>query len=331
MKLLITPTSLCRNETLLKELSGKAELVLNPTGKPLSEEQLIPLVGDIDGYLAGLDSVTEKVIENAPRLKVISRYGVGCERVDLEAAAKNGIKVANTPGANTQSVADLAMGLILSVARRIAFLDAQLKNGGWDRGNGIEIYGKTIGIIGLGAIGKALALRAQGFSMKVLAYDPYIDSAWATAHGVTVCGLDELTASSDIISLHVPHTPETHNIISRDRIAGMRDGVIIINTSRGGLIDLDAAADFIESGKIWGVGLDAFEKEPPEKHRIWDFPNVVLTPHAGAHTAEAVDGMARMSIDNLFSLLNGDGKADRYVVNRKFLEKYASGDGGDAK
>ncbi len=316
MKILVTPTSLCKNRDILDGLSEKAELVVNTTGKPLTEEQLIPLVRDIDGYLAGLDEITGTVLRSAPKLRAVSRYGVGYERVDIKAAKELGIKVTNTPGANTQSVADLAMGLILSAARQIPYLNGRLKDGNWDRANGREIYGKTIGIIGLGAIGKSLARRAQGFSMKVLAYDPYMDVRWAEENGVRVCALDELTSESDVISLHVPLTDATRNIINRGRIERMRDGVIIVNTSRGGLVDLDAAADFIESGKIYGMGFDAFEKEPPEKHRIYDFPNVIMTPHAGAHTAEAVMGMTEMSISNLFSLLENDGRADKYIVNR---------------
>ncbi len=319
MKILVTPTSLCKNKALVEKLSEKAELVLNPTGKPLTEEQLIPLVGDIDGYLAGLDNVTAAVLEHAPKLKAISRYGVGYERVDLEAAGRLGIPVTNTPGANTQSVADLAFALILAAARKVPALNAAVKNGGWSRENGKEIFGKTLGIVGLGAIGKGLALRGKGFSMTVKAYDPYMDHAWAEAHGVEVCTLDEVLENSDVISLHIPHTPETHNIINRDRIEKMRDGVILINTSRGGLIDENAAADFVENGKIYGMGLDAFETEPPAPHRLYTFDNVITTPHAGAHTGEAVDGMATMSVDNLFAILEGTGAADRCIVNKKFL------------
>ncbi|MBO4414103.1 MAG: phosphoglycerate dehydrogenase [Clostridia bacterium] len=316
MKILVTPTSLCKNKEIIADLSEKAEIILNTTGKPLTEEQLFPLVADIDGYLAGLDDITGRVLMAAPKLRAVSRYGVGYERVDIKTAKELGIKVTNTPGANTQSVADLAMGLILSAARQIPYLNGRLKEGNWDRANGREIYGKTIGIIGLGAIGKSLAKRAMGFSMKVLAYDPYIDRKWAEENGVSVCEIEDLVKGSDVISLHVPLTEGTRNIISRERIGMMRDGVIIVNTSRGGLIDLDAAADYIESGKIYGMGFDAFEKEPPEKHRIYEFPNVIMTPHAGAHTAEAVAGMTEMSISNLFSLLENDGRAEKYVVNK---------------
>ncbi len=318
-KILVIPTSFCRNSAMLQRLGERAELVLNPAGRPLTEEELIPLVGDIDGVLAGLDSITEKVLAHAPRLKVISRYGVGYERVDLEAAGRLGIAVTNTPGANTQSVAELAFALMLAAARKIPALSAELKHGGWSRENGKQLYGKTLGIIGLGAIGKALTLLAKGFGMTVIAYDPFTDEAWARANGVRICTPDELVADADVISLHVPHNDATHHMINRQRLEAMRDGVILINTARGGLIDNDAAAEFVANGKIWGMGLDAFETEPPSPHRLYDFDNVIVTPHSGAHTEEAVRGMAEMSVSNLFGILGNDPAFDQYIVNRQVL------------
>ena len=180
---------------------------------------------------------------------------------------------------------------------------------------------KTLGIIGLGAIGKALAVRAKGFDMCVIAYDPFVDGTWAESNGIRISALDELIRESDIISLHVPHNEQTHNIINRERIAAMKDGVIIINTSRGGLIDEDAAADYVESGKIYGMGIDAFEAEPPRPHRLYSFENVITTPHSGAHTGEAVEAMMQMSTDNLFAVLEGRHGSEKYIVNKKYLNK----------
>lgn len=320
-KILITPTSLCKNTAFLEKISQKADTVINTKGRPLSEDELVPLVGDIDGYLAGLDDITGNVIRNAKKLRVISRYGVGFERVDISEAGKRGIVVTNTPGANTQSVADLAFSLILASARMIPALNSDVKSGGWSRKNGREIYKKTLGIIGLGAIGKALAVRAKGFDMCVVAYDPFVDVTWAESNGIRISALDELIRESDIISLHVPHNEQTHNIINRERIAAMKDGVIIINTSRGGLIDEDAAADYVESGKIYGMGIDAFEAEPPRPHRLYSFENVITTPHSGAHTGEAVEAMMQMSTDNLFAVLEGRHDSEKYIVNKKYLNK----------
>ena len=310
MRILVTPTSFYKNKGLKDYLEQKAEVVYNTTGKPLTEEQLIEILENdeegFDGCIAGLDFYTAAVLEKMPpRKKVISRYGVGVERVDLQAARKAGITVTNTPGANTDSVADLTFGLILAAARKIPALSAAVKAGEWPRSTGIQIAGKTIGIIGLGAIGKGVAKRAQGFSMRVLAYDPYINEAYAAANHIEVCTLEALLKQSDVISLHIPHTEETHHMISAARMEQMKDGVILINTSRGGLIDETAAASCMTSGKISGLGLDAFEAEPPEHSALFDLPNVILTPHTGAHTAEATENMARMSIDNLFDILEG--------------------------
>ena len=203
----------------------------------------------------------------------------------------------------------------------IPALNSDVKSGGWSRKNGREIYKKTLGIIGLGAIGKALAVRAKGFDMCVVAYDPFVDGTWAESNGIRISALDELIRESDIISLHVPHNEQTHNIINRERIAAMKDGVIIINTSRGGLIDEDAAADYVESGKIYGMGVDAFEAEPPRPHRLYSFENVITTPHSGAHTGEAVEAMMQMSTDNLFAVLEGRHGSEKYIVNKKYLNK----------
>lgn len=321
MKLLVTPTSLRNNKNsdavkLLEQFAD--EIVFNPYDHPLTEEEIIPLLDGVDGYIAGLDYITGEVIKKAPdTLKVISRYGVGFERVDTKTAGEKGIIVTNTPGANSESVADMAIGLMIAVSRKITFLDSQVKAGKWPRTSGKEIFKKTMGILGLGAIGKAVALRAKGFSMDILAYDPYFDENFALEHDIKKCTLEEVLSGSDFISLHLPVTESTLNIIDEDSINSMKDGVVIINTSRGGLINEQAAYNALKSGKITGLGLDAFEKEPPGISPLFEFENVIATPHAGAHTAEAVDKMALMSVQNAIDVLSG--KECRYIVNRGCL------------
>jgi D-3-phosphoglycerate dehydrogenase len=316
MRILVTPTSFCGSKKLkardLLETFTK-DIVYNPYGRPLTAEEILPLLEGVDGYIAGLDHITSGLLEKAPAtLKVISRYGAGYDRVDINAAEKRGITVTNTPGVNSESVADLAFGLILSAARKICLLDKQVKSEKWPRATGIEIYGKTIGILGLGAIGKGVAKRAGGFSMKVLAYDPFFDSTYAAANGVHQCTLEELLSSSDIISLHLPLNDSTLNIIDRGAIAKMKKGAIIVNTARGGLIDEEAAYEALKSGQLGGLGLDAFEKEPPGNSPLFELENVVATPHAGAHTTEAVDNMGILSVQNLIDVMNG--KDCRYIV-----------------
>ncbi len=317
MKILVTPTSFTQKNApdAWNHLETFAtEIIINPTGKPLKEEELIPLLEGVDGWIAGLDFISEKVIRQAPpSLKAISRYGVGVERVDLTAATNQGILVANTPGVNAEAVADLTFGLMLAVARRIPFLNGQVKSGGWPRFSGVELYGKTIGILGLGAIGKGVAKRASGFSMKVLAYDPWMDLEYANSNGIIPMDLDDLLALSDVLSFHLPLNDQTKNILNSDRISKLRQGIIIINTARGGLMDEEALLEYLENGKIGGLGLDAFLVEPPIGNPILQFDNVVATPHSGAHTIEATLNMAMMSVTNLESMLLG--KPCRNIVN----------------
>jgi len=316
MKVLVTPTSFGPSAQLApkeKLLAFADEIVYNPHSRPLNEDELIPLLEGCEGYLAGLDFITEKVLESTKTLRVISRYGIGCDRVDLDAAKKKGILVTNTPGANADAVADLTLGFMLAVARAIPMLDHSTKQGEWKRRTGIELGGKTLGLLGFGMIGKQTARRAAGFGMKIIAYDPYMDEAYAKKTGVLSKSLEQVITESDFLSLHLPLTESTSNIINKDSIGQMRSGAVVINTSRGGLIDEDALYNALESGHLGGAALDAYEKEPPDASRpLYQLPNVITTPHTGAHTAEASLNMATMAVDNLIEVLQtGDSP---YVV-----------------
>lgn len=307
MKILVTPTSMKPDSPspALERLKAFADtLVFNPYPRPLAEEELIPLLRGCDGYLAGLDFITKRALESCPQLKAVSRYGAGYDRVDLQAAGELGIVVTNTPGANAEAVGELAFALILSVARRIPYLDAQTKSGAWIRSTGIELNGKTLGIAGLGAIGKVVARCAGGFGMKLAAYDPFINEDYCLKHRIKCCTFEELLACSDVLTLHLPLNEKTYHFVDRDAIRHMKDGAILINASRGGLIDEAAAFDALSSGKISGMGLDAFEEEPPVKLRLLKMDSVVATPHTGAHTGEASAAMADMAVDNLISVLS---------------------------
>jgi len=315
MKILVTPTSFKPAEggpalQLLRSFS--TDLVFNPLERPLSEDELIPLIAGCEGFIAGVDFVTRKVIENAPALKVISRYGVGVDRVDLAAAKEKGVVVCNTPGVNANAVADLAFGLLLSIARNLTLLDRKTKEGEWPRSTGFELYGKTFGILGLGAVGKAAAKRAAGFSMKIIAHDPYINREYAAANGIIPVTFDELLRKADFLSLHLPLLAETRNIISRAKMETMKKGAIIINTARGGLMDESAAYELLKSGHLGGLGIDAFEAEPPGPSPLFTLDNVAVTPHTGAHTAEAINGMAELSVKNLINVLSG--RDCQYIV-----------------
>lgn len=318
MKILVTPTSFKKADNAAARAMLEAfadEIVYNETGIPLQGDALLSLLQGVDGYIAGLDYITEAVVEKMPAsVKCISRYGAGYDRVNLAACTKKGIKVANTPGANATAVCELAFGLMLSAARDIPRLHRAVEAGDWPRSNGCELAGKTLGIVGLGAIGKKLALRARAFEMQVIAYDPYFDAAFAEANGVRQMDLDGLLQQADVISLHVPLTDATKHMIDEARIASMKKGAIIINTARGGLIDESACAAALIAGKLGGLGLDAFEQEPLLESPLKGLPNVIFTPHTGAHTSEAVSNMGLMAVQNLIDVLSN--RECRYVLNK---------------
>ena len=316
MKILVTPTSMkpdSQAEAIKTLRAFTDDLVFNPTGKPLSAEDLIPLLKDCDGYLAGLDFVTAEVLEACPRLKGISRYGAGVDRVDLQAAKEAGVVVTNTPGANAQAVGELAFGLIISLARKIPHLDKQTRQGEWPRSMGMELKGKTLGILGLGAIGKVVARCGQGFGMNVITYDPFVDQVYCRDHEIEACSQSELIRKADVISLHLPLNAETQNYINKETIANMRDQVIVVNTSRGGLLNEEDAYEALKSGKLRGLGLDAFAVEPPKASPLFALDNVVVTPHTGAHTREATENMAKHAVMNLIDILSG--KESQCTVN----------------
>ncbi len=233
--------------------------------------------------------VGREMIEASPKLRVIARAGTGVDNVDVPAATARGIVVMNAPGANSLSVAELAMGLILSLARNIPAADASMKASKWEKSKfaGAEIRSKTLGLVGLGRIGQEVAARARAFEMNVIAHDPFISAEVAAALGVDLVTLDELCARADYISLHLPALPSTRHLFDAERLGRCRKGVRIVNTARGELIDEAALADAIESGQVAGAGLDVFNSEPPNDWRLQTLPQVVATPHIAASTKEA--------------------------------------------
>lgn len=316
MKFLVTPTSFCKpeNRAARERLEAYAgRVVYNDLGIPLKGEALLARLAGADAYIAGLDYIDGAAVERMPpSLKVISRYGAGVDRIDLAACRKRGIVVTNTPGANATAVCELTFGLLLSVARHIPRLNEQVRQGGWPRENGLELCGRTLGILGLGAIGKLVAARAKAFGMEVVAYDPYLDRAFAEKEGVAPVTLEALLQRADVVSLHLPLNVQTRNILNAQRIAALKPGAILINASRGGLLDEAAAAQALAQGRLWGIGLDAFAQEPPADSPLKGLPNVVFTPHTGAHTAEAVARMGLQAVENAIQVL--EGRSCPYIV-----------------
>jgi D-3-phosphoglycerate dehydrogenase len=311
-RILVTPTSYGKNDPRLKtELEAQVgEVIYNPTGKPLTSMEIARLLPGVDGYLAGLDGIDAHALENADRLKVISRYGVGVDNVDLTAARKKGIVVTNTPGANSVSVAELAVGLMLALARQIPEAVEAVHQGKWPRYSGVSLEGKTIGILGLGAIGKQLARRLAGFDCKIVAFDPYADPAYAKENHIELAPMDDVIRQADFVSLHLPLLPETRGIVDETFLAKMKKGSFLINTSRGEAIDEGALLKALQSGQLKGAGLDAFTVEPPDpKNPLLALPQVVVTPHLGAQTDGATSNMGWFAMKDCLAVLKGEKPA----------------------
>lgn len=258
--------------------------------KKMSPEDIVKEIGGYEGLvIRSATKVTSEVINAAEKLKVIGRAGSGLDNVDKAAATKRGIIVMNTPGGNTITTAEHTIALMLSLARQIPQATMSMKQGKWEKKKfmGVEIYNKTLGLIGMGNIGSQVAKRAQGLQMNVIAYDPYLSEEKSRELGIEVVDLQELYKRSDFITIHTPLTPETRDMINRESISAMKDGVRIINCARGGIVNEKDLYDALTSGKVAGAALDVFENEPPEGSPLIGLDNLICTPHLGAATEEA--------------------------------------------
>ncbi|XDA98307.1 phosphoglycerate dehydrogenase [Sulfitobacter sp. LCG007] len=259
------------------------------------KEKLAEIIGDYDGLaIRSATKVTEKILESAPNLKVIGRAGIGTDNIDKNAASRRGVIVMNTPFGNMITTAEHAIALMFSVARQIPEASASTHAGKWEKSRfmGVELTGKTLGVIGAGNIGGIVCERARGLHMKVIAYDPFLGQEKAEKMRVEKVELDDLLARADFITLHVPLTDQTRNILSREALAKTKKGVRIINCARGGLVDEEALADALKSGHVAGAGFDVFSVEPAKENPLFNLPNVVCTPHLGAATSEAQENVA---------------------------------------
>jgi len=320
-RVLVTPTTFGKEDRQLRSTLEKAvgEVIYNPLARPLGSSELLPLVKEADGCIAGLDQIDSSVIEAADRLQVIARYGVGVDRVDVEAASRKGIVVANTPGANSVAVAELAIALMLALGRRICQADQATRSGEWPRYSGVGLRGKTVGLVGFGAIGREVASRVKAFGCRVVVADPCVGSDCAGTYGVQLVPLEELLALSDFVSLHASLNPSTSGMVDRPFLMGMKQGAFIVNTARGELIDEEALREALEKGRLAGAALDCFRKEPPAPdHPLLRLPQVIATPHTGSHTDEATNAMGWMSLKACLAVLKGE-RPD-HVVNPEVYE-----------
>ena len=309
MKLLIGANSVSKPQYAAIHEKAKEvfdEIVLNPFGRTLTSEEVMERWGDVDAILAGTEKYTKEMLQNAPAsLKVISRHGVGLESVDLAAAKAQGITVCNTPGANADAVAEAAMGLILSVLRKIPLSDHYVRSNNWKRSEGRLIKGQTVGVIGMGNIGKGVIRRCQGFGAKFMAYDPYFDEAFAAEYGVAPAGIEDVLKNADIVTLHLPSTPETYHIINAETLAMMKSGAVLINTARGELVDEAALYDALRSGHLGGAGLDVYSSEPIYNSPLFELDNIVVTPHMAGNTSDTTMNMGMWALENAMKVVTG--------------------------
>jgi len=315
-RVLVTPTSFGKGDPQIKkELESLVgEVVYNPTGRPLTSAEVADLIKGCDGYIAGLDAIDRLAVSAADRLKVIARYGVGVDNVDLNAAQEKGILVTNTPGANSVSVAELTIALILALARNIVEASIATRSGGWPRMNGLSLEGKCVGLVGFGAIGQQVARRLAGFDCRLLAYDPYPNRDYAAQLGVELVGLEDLLHQSDFLSLHLPLMPDTREIVNAGFLSQMKPGAALINTSRGELIREADLLEAVKSGRLRGAALDVFAKEPPgADHPLLGVPQILVTPHCASHTDGATAKMGRMAMEECLCVLRGQTPKDRVI------------------
>jgi D-3-phosphoglycerate dehydrogenase / 2-oxoglutarate reductase len=309
MKILLTTTS-------FQDTPGEHHDLLKQTGweivtarGPLNEADTLALVGEVDGYICGDDAITRKVLEKArPKLKVLSKYGIGVDKIDVKTCTELGIPLLFTPGVNHTTVAEHAFLLLLALEKNLLFHTDSTRAGGWKRKTGHELYEKTLGIIGLGRVGKEVAIRARAFGMNVLSMSRHWDSAFAAQYGIKeVTSLDQIYADSDYISLHTKLTPETRELIDSRNISKMKRGVVIVNCARGEVVNVEDLILALKSGQVAGYGADVLDQEPPPAdYPLLKLSNVIITPHIGSRTYESVVRQATCAVKNLILAMNGE-------------------------
>lgn len=307
-RVLLTTTSFQDTPGVHHGLLAAAGLEVVRERGPLSEERMLSLAGSFDAYLCGDDALTRAVIQKSlPRLKVISKYGIGLDRIDVKAATELGVPVLFTPGVNHTTVAEHTFALLLAAVRNLVVEANHVAQGRWTRITGTELCGKTLGIVGLGRIGREVALRARAFGMELVAYGNHWDGDFAREHGIIrAATLDELLRRADFVTLHTKLTPETRHLINAGNIGLLRRGAVIVNCARGELVELTALVAALKSNRLLAYAADVLDEEPPPPdHPLLGLPNVILTPHIGSRTHESVQRQASCAVENLTRYLAG--------------------------
>jgi D-3-phosphoglycerate dehydrogenase len=312
-KILITPRSLTREGHPALEVLKKAghQLVYCRAGIQPDEGELLSLVPGCVAYLAGIEKISARVLETAGELKVISRNGTGVDNIDLKAAKRLNISIKTTPGANARGVAELAIGLLFALARSIPNSNNNLKAGQWLRTKGIELMGRTLGVIGCGYIGKAVSQLAVCLGMEVIGYDPCPDEAFSPGEHFRYAPLEELLKRSDFVTLHCPRMEDSKPIINRCSIKIMKEGALLINTARAGLIDEEGLLEAIDSGHVAGFATDVFETEPPHLSSLLQHDRVIITPHQGGYTVESTSRAVSGAVNNILYALKTENRSTK--------------------
>jgi len=297
----VTTVAFSKDKELVSHLKnmGFKKVLFNEPKRRFTQEELIDFLSQCDVAIVGLDKITEEVLSKVPNLKAISKYGVGLDNIDFKACQKYGVEVLHTPGVNKRSVSEQALACMLMLSRNLYVTANDLKNGVWNKSGGTQLSNKTVGIIGVGNIGKDLIELLKPFHCKILVNDILDQSQYYNEHNLYEVSKEELFREADIISLHTPLTDELRYIINKDSLALMKPSTIIINTARGGLVNQDDLKEALVSGIIGGAAVDAYEMEPPTDKEFLSIPNLIATPHIGGNAKEAVDAMGEAAIENI--------------------------------
>jgi len=316
-KVLVVPSLLAhRRSAYLDQLEAAGlEVLRSPLGRPYGEAELIEGLRGVFATVAGIEPYTERVLRESPDLEVIARFGVGYDQIDVPAATRHGVYVAMAFGANHETVADLALTLMGAVARNVVTYHQRVAAGGWGWEFRPGLWRATVGIVGLGRIGRAVARRCRGYEMRILAYDVAPDEAYARSHGIELTSLERLLAESDFVTLHAPHTPETDRLMNAERLRCMKPTAFLINTARGGLVDEIALHEALLTRRIAGAGLDVFRREPPTDSPLLTLDNVVLTPHAAGSDLAAETAAGECSVESILAVARGESPPARLLLN----------------
>lgn len=307
-KILVTATNYSQLCSAAKSLLEKSdcEIIESPFGRPMTFEEIKDHIDDVEGVVAGVDDWNEEVFKIAPKLKVISRFGVGVDNIDIEAARKHGIQVTNAAGGNSNAVAELTIGLIISAMRNVPQLHATTREGQWDRFSGYEVINRTVGLLGFGNIARSIAKKLQGFDVNIVAYDKYPNMDAAKELNVSMMESDEVIAAADVLCMMLPSLPETQHFMNAETFAKMKDGSYFINTARGALVDEKALADALTSGKLRAAAIDVYEQEPTSPtNPLFNIPNIVTTPHTAAETYETYHSVGLITANAILDVFAG--------------------------